>query len=94
MGVPLVPNYSIVFLVLFVSGMQFSTKDNDDDRDVGGSCATRHDGAWWYNHCHYSNLNGLYLKGYYTSNANGVAWKDFRGYHYSLKRTEMKVKPN
>ena len=92
MGFPPGPDYSILVCSVF-SGMQFSTKDNDNDRDSGGNCATRHDGAWWYNHCHESNLNGLYLKGPYTSDANGVAWKTFRGWHYSLKRTEMKVKP-
>ena len=78
--------------------MQFSTKDNDNDLDdssspPNGICAKRYHGAWWYNRCHRSNLNGLYLRGPYSSYADGVAWKAFRGWHYSLKRTEMKVKP-
>ena len=42
--------------------------------------------------CHSSNLNGLYLNGSQVSYANGVNWLSFRGYRYSLKRTEMKVR--
>ena len=28
-----------------------------------------------------------------TSFADGVNWYTFRGYHYSFKRSEMKIKP-
>ena len=44
------------------------------------------------NNCHMSNLNGLYLSGPEAPYCKGVNWLTFRGYHYSLKRTEMKVK--
>ena len=71
--------------------MQFSTKDNDNDRK-SYSCAERYKGAWWYNACHESNLNGLYLNGSQSSYADGVNWGSFKGHRYSLKRTEMKVK--
>ncbi|KAL9982283.1 hypothetical protein ACROYT_G004309 [Oculina patagonica] len=74
------------------SGMQFSTKDKDNDQ-YSGDCATKFKGAWWYINCHDSNLNGLYLSGSHSSHANGVNWRHFRGLYYSLKRTEMKVKP-
>ena len=50
-------------------------------------------GAWWYNQCHYSNLNGQYLAGHHDSNADGVNWYNFKGYKYSLKTSEMKVRP-
>ena len=72
--------------------MLFSTRDNDSDK-ARYSCADRHKGGWWYNYCHQSNLNGLYLTGPHPSTPGGVVWKAFRGYRYSLKRTEMKVKP-
>ncbi|XP_019637151.1 PREDICTED: ficolin-2-like [Branchiostoma belcheri] len=62
-------------------GKPFSTKDRDND----GSCAQLHKGAWWYNSCYRSNLNGLYL--------DGVNWRHWKGYNYSLKRTEMKLRP-
>ena len=73
------------------SRRQFSTKDNDNDL-AGHSCSQKYKGGWWYNACHVSNLNGLYLNGSHSSLADGVNWKTFRDYDYSLKRTEMKVK--
>ena len=72
--------------------MRFSTNNNDNDGNPAASCAQVYKGAWWYNSCHRSNLNGLYLKGQHSSHADGVNWKEFRGQFYSLKRTEMKVK--
>ncbi|XP_078357573.1 microfibril-associated glycoprotein 4-like [Oculina patagonica] len=73
-------------------GTLFSTQDEDNDV-WSANCAQRYKGAWWYNACHASNLNGLYLNGSHSSYADGVNWYSFRGHHYSLKRTEMKVKP-
>ncbi|CAH3149320.1 unnamed protein product [Porites evermanni] len=73
-------------------GMAFSTKDRDSD-SYKGNCAQEFKGAWWYVTCHVSNLNGLYLYGNHSSYANGVNWSTWRGYHYSVKRAEMKIKP-
>ena len=73
--------------------MQFLTKDKDNDHGHHVfNCAERYKGAWWYRHCHASNLNGLYLNGPEAPYAKGVNWFTFRGFNYSLKRTEMKVK--
>ena len=74
-------------------GMPFTTRDQDDDNKGGHNCAVLYKGAWWYNTCHNSNLNGLYLRGNHSSYADGVNWKDWKGHHYSLKRTEMKIRP-
>lgn len=74
------------------NGMQFSTKDQDNDL-YPHSCAELYKGAWWYRHCHASNLNGQYLGGTHVSYADGVNWHPFRGSYYSLKRSEMKLKP-
>ena len=38
------------------NGMQFSTPDNDNDKE-GGNCAARFRSGWWYNHCHHININ-------------------------------------
>ena len=80
------------------SGMKFTTKDNDNDKDSRHNCADLHKGGWWYKACHESNLNGQYLSGDHSTYANGVNWKDWfpeddRGHRYSLKTTEMKLRP-
>ena len=90
-----------MFIILGTAGdsltehhnMPFSTKDQDNDQHSNRSCAVTFEGAWWYNRCHHSNLNGRYLKGSHSSYANGVNWLDWKGYHYSAKRAEMKTKP-
>ena len=74
-------------------GLPFTTRDKDNDNHGDHNCAIKYQGAWWYEHCHYSNLNGLYHRGNHSSYANGVNWKDWKGYYYSLKRTEMKIRP-
>ncbi|XP_055528752.1 fibrinogen-like protein 1 isoform X2 [Wyeomyia smithii] len=54
-------------------GMKFSTLDRDND-NYPGSCAQLAHGAWWYNRCLQSNLNGKYTrdKGY-----NAMSWNTF-----------------
>uniref|UniRef100_A0A7N5KFQ7 Fibrinogen C-terminal domain-containing protein n=1 Tax=Ailuropoda melanoleuca TaxID=9646 RepID=A0A7N5KFQ7_AILME len=70
----------------------FSTKDQDNDSN-SENCADRYQGGWWYFKCHLSNLNGLYLRGSHESFANGVNWKSGKGYNYSYKVSEMKMRP-
>ena len=77
--------------LIYHNGMKFTTKDQDNDR-YGPNCAILYKGAWWYNSCHYSNLNGKYLSGQHTSYADGVNWNAWKGYYYSLKTTEMKLR--
>ncbi|XP_074612990.1 microfibril-associated glycoprotein 4-like [Acropora palmata] len=73
-------------------GAPFSTKDSDND-SWSSSCAVSYKGAWWYKHCHYSNLNGIYHHGKHSSYANGVNWYHWKGYYYSAKKAEMKIRP-
>ncbi|KAI8493499.1 Fibrinogen C domain-containing protein 1 [Branchiostoma belcheri] len=73
-------------------GKPFSTKDRDNDEGQS-SCAQERKGAWWYGNCHLSNLNGLYHLGTHESNADGLNWYHWKGFNYSLKRTEMKLRP-
>ncbi|KAI8481645.1 hypothetical protein Bbelb_406460 [Branchiostoma belcheri] len=70
----------------------FSTKDRDND-SVGSSCARTYHGAWWYSDCHNSNLNGLYQAGAHQDHGDGINWQPWKGWYYSLKRTEMKIRP-
>jgi len=71
-------------------GQAFTTKDRDNDK-WSKHCALKYKGSWWYNACHYSNLNGLYLNG--QSSPQGMDWRTWKGSHYSVKRSEMKIRP-
>ena len=75
------------------NNMAFSTKDRDNDRWSGTNCAVRFTGAWWYDDCSYSNLNGKYL-GNVKGNWKGVDWWYFKRHRLSLKFTEMKLRPS
>ena len=61
------------------NGMSFSTKDRDNDKN-SGNCAVSERGAWWYNNCAYSDLSANYGDSHYY-------------WYYSLKGSEMKLKP-
>ena len=76
------------------NGRPFTTRDRDND-GWGDNCAVTFTGAWWYNACHHSNLNGQYHAGSTSSFATGVVWYHFRNTHYySLRVSEMKVRRN
>ena len=74
------------------NGFAFTTKDKDNDINAPGNCAELYKGAWWYQKCHQSNLNGDYLRGHHGSYADGVNWYKWKGLYYSLKMTEMKIR--
>ena len=73
------------------NGRKFTTYDSDNDLS-SGNCAISFKGAWWYNSCHYSNLNGRYLAGQHSTYADGINWMTSKGHYYSLKMTEMKLR--
>ena len=73
------------------NGMRFSTFDCDHDTYTSGNCATSIKGAWWYATCHDANLNGVYLAGHHNSFADGIEWRSWHGYYYSLKSSEMMI---
>ncbi|CAK6433523.1 unnamed protein product [Pipistrellus nathusii] len=73
-------------------GMRFTTKDRDADHS-DSNCAAFYRGAWWYRNCHTSNLNGQYLRGPHASYADGVEWSSWTGWQYSLRFSEMKIRP-
>ncbi|KAM3869229.1 fibrinogen like 1B [Diretmus argenteus] len=78
-----------------LSGMQFSTRDQDNDRYLQGNCAQENKAGWWFNRCHAANLNGKYYRGgeYKGQYDNGVVWGTWRGLWYSLRHTTIKVRP-
>ncbi|XP_075887731.1 fibrinogen like 1B isoform X1 [Nelusetta ayraudi] len=78
-----------------LSGMQFSTRDQDNDRYIRGSCAQENKAGWWFNRCHAANLNGKYYRNgmYKGEYDDGVVWGTWKGLWYSLRHTTMKVRP-
>ena len=72
------------------NGMPFTTKDRDNEQYSIGNCAISWKGAWWYNNCHHSNLNGLYRSG--LSGAQGINWLHFINQEFSLKFAQMKLR--
>ncbi|XP_043942857.1 microfibril-associated glycoprotein 4-like [Protopterus annectens] len=77
----------------YQNGTKFTTYDRDQDEHGGLNCAKTYSGAFWYNGCHHANPNGLYLSGQHSSFANGVNWYTWKGFYYSLKVVEMKIRP-
>ncbi|KXJ18681.1 Fibrinogen C domain-containing protein 1 [Exaiptasia diaphana] len=73
------------------NNMAFTTKDRDNDKD-SRNCATQYIGAWWYEGCHHSNLNGKYLGNKLSS--QGITWYHFHGKYQSLKTSSMKIRAN
>ena len=73
--------------------MKFSTTDRDNDILDAVNCSTNHRGAWWYNSCASSNLNGLY--GEIQPKSYGIFWQNWIDDSYNfhlLRKTEMKIK--
>ena len=73
--------------------MAFSTKDEDNDAGEQ-SCANIHYSAGWFADCFHANLNAKYqLKGEQDQEWHGIIWNSWKGSKYSLRRTEMKLRP-
>uniref|UniRef100_A0A8C5QDJ1 Fibrinogen C-terminal domain-containing protein n=1 Tax=Leptobrachium leishanense TaxID=445787 RepID=A0A8C5QDJ1_9ANUR len=72
----------------------FTTKDRDNDVSTD-NCAEFYKGGWWFHNCLHSNLNGEYLKGKHNQfpPGRGVVWHVFKKIPYSLKVSEMKIRP-
>lgn len=81
---------------MFVHNDQaFSTRDRDNDNVNNVKCAEINRGGWWYDACHYSNLNGLYLKKEPSEENKGIGieWTTFKGRSEILQWTEIKIRP-
>ena len=81
-------------------GMQFTTRDNDNDRDSNINCATHHEnGGNWFNKCFLQNLNGQYRVVKYCT----FTWIPFKteprcetfvgNFRSQLKGSKMMIRP-
>lgn len=78
------------------NNLPFSTKDNDNDKRFYDNCAKHYHGAWWFNSCFESHLNGVYYhrgahRDYFVR--NGIQWNALHA-HASLKQVTMMITPN
>ena len=73
------------------NGQKFTTQDQDNDKLLGENCAVRYHGAWWYNDCYTSNLNGRYYNKGITEISDGIMWRSFTGFMYSAKKVSMAI---
>jgi len=64
------------------NGQKFSTKDRDNDNH---KCSISSKGAWWYNDCYDSNLNGVYRS------SQGMEWLTYTS--SPMRKSEMKIRP-
>jgi len=70
-------------------GQFFTTLDQDNDKRGDANCAVQWNGAWWYNNCHETNLNGEYKN---NAKGKGINWNSWTGFELSLKAVEMKFR--
>ena len=79
--------------VHYQNGQRFSTPDRDNDA-WGGNCAVYYYGPWWYNGCYCTLLTGkYYTHGHHPTPPHGIIWYTLKGWHYSLRVAEMKIRP-
>ena len=80
------------------SGQRFSTPDRDNDMATtfaDGHCAVYFHGPWWHRDCYHSLLTGKYFTsgGTRSSPPYGIIWSSWKGFEYSLRSADMKIRP-
>ena len=78
-------------LTSYHNGFMFSTHDRDNDGYADKECAETYTGAWWYDACFVSNLNGRF---YFRPDGHvpdGIFWWSWRG-GQSLKETQLMLR--
>jgi ficolin len=72
-------------------GMEFTTKDRDNDQEGATNCAAAYKGGWWFKACLPSNLNGQYVGN--NRDRKGVIWLAISTNAFnSLKFTQMRIR--
>ena len=72
------------------NGQKFSTPDAGHT-----DCAVQFHGSWWYRDCYSSLLTGKYFTGGGPrySRPHGINWASWKGWTYSLRYADMKIRP-
>ncbi|XP_025102259.1 ficolin-1-like [Pomacea canaliculata] len=73
------------------NSQSFSTYDRDNDK-YPGNCAAEFHGAWWFNTCFNSDLNGRY-KANGATGTDGITWTNIHYDDRSFTFSEMKLRP-
>ena len=74
------------------NGMQFSTRDNDNDSHAGGNCALSYYGGGWHTACLTSNINGHNYNSMTSPYAKGIVHNPYRTYFHSMKSAHLALK--
>ena len=74
-----------------LNGMEFSTRDRDNDNHSSHNCASQYNG-WWSNKCIRAALNGPYRKTDNFPKLEGIIWYSWLGSTKSLRGVVMKIK--
>jgi hypothetical protein len=70
-----------------LSGMQFTTYDQDNDKKFTGNCASKYEAGWWHNWCYDACLNGPWAPGSWS-----WAWYPTVTSGTDIKETSMMIK--
>ena len=77
----------------FSADMAFTTEDQDNDTAEYNRAVSNNSG-WWFANCYIASLNAKYqLSGEQDQEWYGIIWMSWKGNKYSLRRTEMKLRP-
>ena len=77
------------------NGSQFTTYDQENDKNGGRNCAAFYKGGWWYHSCYHSNLNGPHAQPPASEGGDSqsrLLWGDGIRNLY-VPYTEMKIRP-
>ena len=73
------------------NGLQFSTLDRDNDSHGAAHCAQWFPGGWWFQGCHYSQLNGIYPNIPQTDHGMNIQLFPYKRHNYSFKGASMSI---